>query len=270
MFDSGFGGLTVLKEILSRLPKVNAFFVADNHAFPYGFKQNHELIDRVEAVIRVALETIKPEIVVIACNTASTVCLNQLRLQFPCTFVGVVPAIKPAALQSENKRIGILATPVTSTSAYLTNLINEFANDCQVETYGSSKLVEIAEEKIKNCSVDKPLLLTELKELLALFEDELPDKIVLACTHFPLLKEEISEMITPRITLIDSGEAIARRVKQLLTETSANFEQKETAPYDGVTLYFTKQQNLTSASKTQIESYLSTIIEISTLAVNFN
>ncbi|MBC7530248.1 MAG: glutamate racemase [Oligoflexus sp.] len=207
VFDSGVGGLSVLEAIRSRLPDLSYCFVGDNAGLPYGDKSESWLVQRVPQVIDCALAEVQCKILVVACNTASTIVLPPLRAKFTFPVIGVVPAIKPAAQLSQKKIIGLLATPATVKRDYTDALIAEFAADCQVIKLGSSRLVTIAEEKMRGIPPDRE----ELKLILAPFAAALPDVVVLGCTHFPLLRQEISEILTDTVW-IDSGAAIAQRV----------------------------------------------------------
>ena len=215
IFDSGVGGLSIYQEVVKKCPNHDYIFVSDNQAFPYGTKPEAELIDRVVNVVK-ALETqYKPDLLVVACNTASTVALPHLRSRFNFPIVGVVPAIKPAAKLSKSNVIGLLATPGTIERDYTNSLINEFAHDCSVIKVGSSRLVEMAEQKMSGNPID----LDEIEqELSPFFNYENLDFLVLACTHFPLLNNEISAVFKEKsnaLRLIDSGIAIANRVSEL-------------------------------------------------------
>ena len=220
IFDSGVGGLTIYKEIQHHLgmDAVNhsLIFVSDNAAYPYGTKNDDDLLNRVSLIAQNIDETYAPDILVVACNTASTHALASLRQQLECELVGVVPAIKPAAKLSKTKYIGLLATPATLKRAYTAKLIKDFASNCQLIQLGSSELVDMAEQSLSGEGVDKQLLARVLEPFLAVPE---LDVLVLACTHFPLLKTEIDEFFISNnrvISLLDSGQAIARRVVSLL------------------------------------------------------
>lgn len=216
IIDSGVGGLSIYKEIKKQLPDQRYIFVSDNQAFPYGTKEEDELKQRVFEIVERVIAQFQPDLLVIACNTASTVVLPLLREHFSLPIVGVVPAIKPAAMQSKSKTIGLLATPATIKRSYTDELIDKFAPNCQVVRVGSSRLVEIAEEKLSGIEVD----LAEVEAILQpLLKADQLDIIVLACTHFPLLNKEIGEVIKVKnhpISLIDSGLGIANRVIQLI------------------------------------------------------
>ena len=212
IFDSGVGGLSVYKEIKTLLPHLDYIYLFDNKAYPYGELPQATLINRVENLIRQAIDIHFIDLVVIACNTASTIVLPRLRQILNIPVVGVVPAIKPASLLS-HKAVGLIATPATVKREYTHNLIHDFSPDKSVELLGSTRLVDIAEEKL--CG--KLVNIGELKEILSPLFDKI-DVAVLGCTHFPLIKSEIAAAFNNQIVLIDSGEAIARRVKSLLPD----------------------------------------------------
>lgn len=223
IFDSGVGGLSVAREVLTAFPHCQLTYASDNAAFPYGSKSPEWLISRVETVIEALLRVNKPDIVVIACNTASTLTLPHLRNRFSTPFVGVVPAIKPAAHISRTKTVGILATPATVSRPYTQQLIADHASDCRVSLHGSTELVYQAERKLFGQMVDKAKIEDELGCLLESPNAAQLDTIVLACTHFPLLKNELQQAALPRnFQWVDSGEAIARRVGYWLAQLPAN------------------------------------------------
>ena len=235
VFDSGVGGLSVYQEIVKKCPNHDYVFVSDNQAFPYGTKSEAELIGRVLQVVQAIEKNYTPDLLVVACNTASTVALPSLRDKFDFPIVGVVPAIKPAAIKSKTKTIGLLATPGTIERRYTQNLIDEFASECDVTKVGSSKLVEIAEKKLCGYSID----IEEIKgELMPFFDVKNIDILVLACTHFPLLNNEIESIMKlnhhNEIELIDSGLAIANRVAELCPQMPVTQPQtKTTAAFTG-------------------------------------
>jgi len=219
IFDSGVGGLSIYQEVIRQCPNNDYLYVSDNQAFPYGTKDPQTLIERVTCVVQRIAEHYAPDLLIVACNTASTVVLPTLRAMHGFGIIGVVPAIKPAAQLSKSKHIGLLATPATIARAYTDKLIEQFANDCEVTRVGSSQLVEIAEDKLYGRPVDNKKIETIIRPIL---NNENMDTLVLACTHFPLLENEISE-ITNRhsrdIRLVDSRDGIARRVSQLTEES---------------------------------------------------
>lgn len=220
VFDSGVGGLSVAQEIQQRLPQVSLIYASDNAFFPYGTKGEAELIARVDQVINQLLLRYPADILVIACNTASTLTLPHLRSKLSLPIVGVVPAIKPAALMSKTGVIGLLATPATVARPYTHELIREYATNCEVISLGSSELVQIAEQKLRGEVIEADVIGRIAQELMRADHAEKMDVLVLACTHFPLLKEELKQHLPAQLKLIDSGEAIARRVEFLLADAA--------------------------------------------------
>lgn len=210
IFDSGVGGLSVYQEIQAKLPQLNYTYLFDNAAYPYGELAQDALLQRVEHLIIPWVEQQLFDIVVIACNTASTLVLPSLREKLSIPVVGVVPAIKPASSLA-NKAIGLIATPATVTRQYTRDLIRNFSSNKSVELLGSTRLVDMAEEKLRG----RALNLDELATILSPLKDQI-DVAVLGCTHFPLIKEEIQNVLGEAVTLVDSGQAIARRVQSLL------------------------------------------------------
>lgn len=220
IFDSGMGGLTVYQAIREQLPQSRYIYAFDNAGFPYGDKEDDVVIQRVNALIEKISQNETIDLVVIACNTASTIVLPRLRERFTIPIVGVVPAIKPAVQLTQNKIIGLLATKATLQRAYTQNLIQEYAPMCDVKLLGIPELAIIAEKKQQGDTVDLELLRELLKPWLVL--SEVPDTIVLGCTHYPLIKEELKLLFPARTQFIDSGMAIANRVFYLLNKAQSN------------------------------------------------
>ncbi|WP_445495506.1 glutamate racemase [Photorhabdus sp. SF281] len=214
VFDSGVGGLSVYQEIRQLLPDLHYIYVFDNEAFPYGEKSEEFIIERVVKIVDSVQQKHSLAIVVIACNTASTVSLPALRERFHFPVVGVVPAIKPAAKLTRNGIVGLLATRATVNRSYTKELIERFAIDCRIESIGSAELVELAEAKLHGGKVSSDTLKKILKPWLRMKEP--PDTVVLGCTHFPLLAEELVQVLPDGTRLIDSGAAIARRTAWLV------------------------------------------------------
>ena len=235
VFDSGIGGLSVVQAIRERIPNSTIQYLADNERFPYGSLPAPELLTRVVYLIEASIRTTPCDIIVIACNTASTLVLETLRDQIRIPIVGVVPAIKPAAALSKTGHIGLLATPATIARDYTNKLIEQFAPSIHVHRIGSQTLVALAEQQD---STPKERETAIRKALAPWLDTPLLDKIdtvVLACTHFPLLKVDIQNTLTPTIRLVDSGEAIARRVEQLLTTIDVKAAMYDTATFTDVT-----------------------------------
>lgn len=218
VFDSGVGGLSVYDEVRQLLPDLHYIYAFDNVAFPYGEKSEEFIVERVVEIVTAVQERYPLALAIIACNTASTVSLPALREKFAFPVVGVVPAIKPAARLTTNGVVGLLATRGTVRRPYTHELVARFASECKIEMLGSAELVELAEAKLHGYPVD----LEELRKILRpwLRMKEPPDTVVLGCTHFPLLEEELLQVLPEGTRLIDSGAAIARRTVWLLEHES--------------------------------------------------
>lgn len=208
MFDSGVGGLSVAASIHQTLPGVELVYLADNAGFPYGDKPEQVVIDRCCALIQQSLAQFSCDVVVVACNTASTVVLPELRAAINVPVVGVVPAVKPAAAYSDNRRIGLLATPATVKRPYLDELIQEFARDCEVVRLGHPALVRWAEELVTGSAPDQ----VRVDQVMAPLRESGVDTVVLGCTHYPLLAPWLRKALPEVVHWVESGEAIARRV----------------------------------------------------------
>ena len=218
VFDSGVGGLSIVSHIRRQLPAAGLTYLADTLFFPYGLMEQRALIDRVTTLISQVVRQYPPDIIVIACNSASTLALPHLRQALDIPIVGVVPAIKPAALHSQSKVIGLLATPGTIQRDYTDDLIGEFATSCNIVRVGSAELVTIVEEKLSGIDHPADVFSQIIAPLRAHAQWPQMDTIVLACTHFPLVQNELANA-APEIThWIDSGDAIARRVQQVLSD----------------------------------------------------
>ena len=240
LFDSGMGGLTVARSVRHELPFAHLVYSADNAAFPYGAWEEQALVQRILFVMGELIARVEPDIVVIACNTASTIALSQLREKFHVPFVGTVPAIKPAAQQTKSGIVGVLATPGTVRREYTHALIHDFASHCKVHLHGAPKLAEIAERKLKGVPVD----LAELKEEIApVFHDEegrRTDIVVLGCTHYPLLADEMAKVEPWVVRYIDPAPAIARRVADVLRDVVPKEPTKPVPPHNAVLLTSTR------------------------------
>ncbi|WP_455815026.1 glutamate racemase [Pseudomonas graminis] len=226
VFDSGVGGLSVYDEIRKLLPDLHYLYAFDNVAFPYGEKSEEFIVERVVAIVEAVTRLYPLALVVIACNSASTVTLPALRERFEFPVVGVVPAIKPAARLTRNGVVGLLATRGTVKRPYTQELVARFGGECKTEMLGSAELVELAEAKLHG----QPVPIEEVKRILQpwLRMQEPPDTVVLGCTHFPLISEELQQVLPEGTRLIDSGAAIARRTVWLLeNESPEAFSQDE-------------------------------------------
>jgi glutamate racemase len=214
--DSGLGGLTIVAEIRKALPQARLAYLCDNAFFPYGTRPDAELLAHFLDVMNRAIDRVRPDLVVTACNTISTICLPQLRAATSIPVVGVVPAVKPAAQQSKRKIIGLLATPATINRPYTDDLIQRYAADCTVLRIGSAELVEMAEARLLGEAIDHARLSRTLAPFFDRPVETQPDVVVLACTHFPLLRAELQAAGPADVAWIDSGTAVARRVVDVL------------------------------------------------------
>jgi glutamate racemase len=214
VFDSGLGGLTVHREVAKARPDANIVYVADDAGFPYGAREETELIARVVALFGELAAAHAPDLAVIACNTASTILLPALRARFAMPFIGTVPAIKPACAASVSRRVSVLGTQATVAREYTKALIREFGQGCEVTLVGSARLAGFAEAEIAGEPVADAAIAAEIAPC---FRDggARTDTVVLACTHYPLLSERFAQLAPWPVTFIDPAPAIARRVVEL-------------------------------------------------------
>ncbi len=245
VFDSGMGGLTVARAVRAQLPEAHLVYAADNAAFPYGAWKEEALVARIVLVIGALIERVEPHIAVIACNTASTLALAALRETYKLPFVGTVPAIKPAAAQTKSGIIGVLATPGTAAREYTHALIHTYAYHCEVILHGAPHLAEMAERKLRGENVDTAALATEIEPVFRKRGGDRTDVVVLGCTHYPLLVEDIAKVAPWEVAYIDPAPAIARRAADVLDETPRP-EAKATAPRPR-TVLLTSQQGVAEA-----------------------
>ncbi len=216
VFDSGVGGLSVLDAILAAGHEIEIDYVADNAWLPYGLKSDAEIAARAPALLSRLAAQWRPDVAVLACNTASTIALEPVRSALDIPVVGVVPPIKPAAAASKTGVIGLLATPATVRRAYTTQLIGDFAADKRVIRFGSAELVAAAEQKLRGETPDPRALAAAIDGLFGAPGGADIDVVALACTHFPLLAEELAVAAPRACQWLDSGAAIARRLAHLL------------------------------------------------------
>ena len=216
-FDSGVGGLSVLGPTLKLLPNAPIVYCADSAGFPYGKKSDAELASRIPALLGRLVERFHPRLAVIACNTASTIALDHVRSALDLPVVGTVPAIKPAAEQSKTRVIGVLGTEATVRQPYVDDLAAKFASDCTIIRHGSPELVELAEAKLGGEDISVDDVRAAAARMFESPNGERIDTVVLACTHFPLLREELSDAF-PNVSYVDGGGGIARRIAWLTRE----------------------------------------------------
>ncbi len=216
VFDSGLGGLSVINAIVNARLGLDLFHLADTAFFPYGDKPDEALMVRVPAVIRAGIEASSADLVIVACNTASTLALDVVRAQVSIPVVGVVPAIKPAAALTQTGTIGLLATPKTVTRSYTDELIAAFGDGKRILRHGAVGLAGAAEAKLAGELPDREIFKAAITGIFDQEGGEAVDVVVLACTHYPLVQAELEAMAPRAVTWIDSGDAIARRTAHLL------------------------------------------------------
>jgi glutamate racemase len=215
VFDSGLGGLTVYREIARVLPHADLLYVADDAFFPYGGRDEPALIARVVSLMGELIAAHRPDLVVIACNTASTLVLPHLRARFALPFVGTVPAIKPACTATHSKRVSVLGTEATVAREYTKALIREFANGVEVTLVGSARLAALAEAKLRGENADDAAITAEIAPCFVEKGGRRTDTVVLACTHYPLLIDRLVALSPWPVAFIDPAPAIARRALDL-------------------------------------------------------
>lgn len=216
VFDSGVGGLTVAEEIRALGPGLAVHYAADTGFFPYGDKPDEALRDRLPRVAAALAAAVRPDVFVIACNTASTLALAEVRAALDIPVVGTVPAIKPAAHLTQTGTIGLLATPGTIRRAYTAGLIADFAQGKRVILHGSLELVRLAESHARGEDVPMAEFAAAQAPLFDADGGEAIDTVVLACTHFPLVRGQLIATAPRAVAYVDSGAAIARQTIRML------------------------------------------------------
>jgi glutamate racemase len=251
LFDSGVGGLTVARAVRTLIPEGHYMFAADVAAFPYGAWDEARLVERIVAVMARLIVAARPDVVVVACNTASTLALAQLRAAFTVPFVGTVPAIKPAAEHTTSRIIGVLATPGTVNREYTQTLIHTFAFHCRVVLHGATRLAGLAESKLKGIAADLDAVRTEIRPVFRRRNGQRTDTVVLGCTHYPLLLSELEAAAPWPVTFIDPAPAIAKRVAGVIEATVLCGRDDDVAADDPApdgTVFFTSSRGLAPAS----------------------
>ena len=219
IFDSGLGGLTVLREVIKARPDAHYIYVADDAFFPYGHHGEEQIIARVVPMIGELISTHTPDLIVIACNTISTLVMAHLRKAYTVPFVGTVPAIKPACASSRTKRVSVLGTKGTVKREYTKALIRDFAQGCEVTLVGAADLASLAEAALSGVEISDREIFAEIAPCFVGGGETDPartDTIVLACTHYPLLMDRLVRLAPWAVDWIDPAPAIARRVANLL------------------------------------------------------
>jgi len=238
MFDSGLGGLSVYREIRKHLPAEDVIYYADSAYCPYGTRTRSEIRHRCYAISRLLIEQ-GAKVIVVACNTATSMAIDFMRASFPqIPFVGLEPAVKPAAAITESGRVGVLATPRTVSGDRLRWLIETHASGAEVRTTPGNGLVELVEAgTLRGADV-----VDTIRPMLEPMLDAGVDVVVLGCTHYPFLRDEIQAFVGPDVAVIDSGAAIARRVGSVLrandlmltSELPGYFRLMTSAPEDEI------------------------------------
>lgn len=217
IFDSGVGGITIAKEIRQQLTSENLIYLADSAFSPYGDKSPTQIIERVNAIANWC-QTLSAKSLVVACNTATVTAIDSLRAQYAMPIIGVEPAIKPAAKASLTKHIGILATQATASNPRFLALSTQHANNCQVHIQPCPGLVELIEQDQSESDACQTLLIQYLTPLL----EHNIDHLVLGCTHYPILTEQINALLkehkTINVELMETAKPVTQQLKQRLSD----------------------------------------------------
>lgn len=217
--DTGVGGLSILREAQKLLPTAPIVYVADYAGFPYGMKTEAELSTRIPLLLGRLVERYKPQLVTIACNTASTIALDVVRSVLDIPVVGTVPAVKPASLMTKTGVIGLLGTSATIRQPYVDRLAGEFAADKRLLRFGAPDLVHAAEAKLRGEVPDPQAIQAAVAGLVEQDHGDEIDTVILACTHFPLVQEELQKSFAKKVRFIDGAQGIARRISHLTKAT---------------------------------------------------
>lgn len=219
-FDSGVGGLSIVGPARAALPDAPFVYAADSAGFPYGTKSEAEIAARVPVLLGRLAERYRPRLIVIACNTASTIALPAVRAALDVAVVGTVPAIKPAAEASVTRTIGVLGTAATVRQPYVDDLAARFAGDCRVLRHGSAELVDLAERTLRGQEVADGEFSAAIAGLFDQPGGDAIDVVVNACTHFPLVADRLATVAPRPVRFIDGGAGIAQRVVWLTRDQS--------------------------------------------------
>jgi glutamate racemase len=233
IFDSGVGGLTVLAELRKLLPQAPVIYAADLAGLPYGEKSEAEIAARVAGLLGRMAERYRPRLITIACNTASTIALGMVRDVLEIPIVGTVPAIKPAALQTRTGVIGLLGTSATIRQKYVDDLEAEFAAGKHLLRHACPELVAAAEAKLRGEPTDPAVFRAAADGLRSQPGGAEIDTVVLACTHFPLVADELRAAFGPNVAFVDGAEGIARRVAHLTRDNDLRRDRPDFAVVTG-------------------------------------
>ena len=225
-FDSGIGGLSVLKAVQAALPNTPIVFVADYAGLPYGTKTEAEISARVPALLSRLVERYRPRLVTIACNTACTIALAHVRAALDVPVVATVPAIKPAAEATQSGVIGLLGTAATVRQSYVDKLYADHAPDITLLRHAAPELVSAAEAKIRGEPVDPAVYVRAMAGLMDQPDGARLDVVVLGCTHFPLVEDEL-RAAAPNVEFVDGAAGIARRIHHLTKDQTWPVDPEE-------------------------------------------
>ena len=239
LFDSGVGGLSVLREARTVMPAQQFIYVADDAAFPYGNWSQDALRQRIVALFGELLEAFRPALSIVACNTASTLVLSDLRAAYDLPFVGTVPAIKPAAERTRSGLISVLATPGTVEREYTYDLIRQFAGRCAVTLVGQGELAELAERYLVGEMIDQQRVGELIAPCFVTQDGRKTDIVVLGCTHYPFLANQFRAAAPWPVDWLDPAEAISKHAGSVL-ETVAGWDAAASEETD--LIYFTSRQ----------------------------
>lgn len=228
--DSGIGGLPYLEESRKRLPGRGFIYIADNDFFPYGEKRDQAIKERMSWLVSCIKVQFDPEVIVLACNSASVSALATLREEYNIPFVGVVPAVKPAAERSRTGKIGVMATQKTVDAPYLENLISLYAAECETHCFAAGDIVSYVEEEMINESDDQRVY-SMIEPVIEKFRHKGVDTIVLGCTHFLHVEQIITRIAGNEIEIIDSAKGVARQLTRILKNKRNGCEQEESLLY---------------------------------------
>ncbi|OFX84326.1 MAG: glutamate racemase [Bacteroidetes bacterium GWF2_33_16] len=227
IFDSGVGGLTVWREFVKALPKEDVIYYADSVNCPYGPKSQQEIIKIVDEVVQFLLAK-NVKMIIVACNTATAAAIDYLRFTYPIPFIGMEPAVKPAALNSKTKSIAVLATEGTFNGKLYLETKNKFASDVEVHIKVGDKLVDIVE----NNKIYNPETALHIEELMAPLIKRNIDHLVLGCTHYPFLLEILQQVLPPEVKIIDPAPAVIKQAAKVLTENKLLRTENEKPEYE--------------------------------------
>lgn len=216
VFDSGVGGLSVLREARMLMHRQRFVYVGDDAGFPYGDWEESKLTDRMVGLFDTLIQQFDPKLVIVACNTASTLIMPALRSRFDIPFVGIVPAIKPAAERTASGLITVLATPGTVKRRYIQELIKEFASHRDVNLVGATKLARLAEDHMQGNKIDTEVLREEITPCFVEKDGLRTDIVTLGCTHYPFLVNEMRKLAPWPVDWLDPAEAVARHALTVL------------------------------------------------------